>query len=152
MTAAWRFSFLVDQDNKLLVVRPIGSVPSADFADKVVSAYGSLEEPWRFNRIIDMRRLVGYIDDQDRGRIAKRWAEITTGVTYTAKVAMLAADRFEKLRLPEICRDFPNETICFFTNYNEAVGWLLATDGDDFLSKLGDAPVSRRHEHAISIG
>ena len=98
-----------------------------------------------------MRRLVGYVGDEDRGRIAQRWAEITAGVTYSAKVAMLAADRFEKLRLPEICQDFPNETICFFTNYNGAVGWLLAPNGDDFLSKLGDAPVSRRHEHAISI-
>ncbi len=151
MTVAWRFSFLVDQDNRFLVVRPIGIMPGPEFADKVISAYGSIEEPWRFNRIIDMRRLVGYIGDEDRGRIAKRWSEITARVTYSARVAMLAADRFEKLRLPEICRDFPNETICFFTNYNEAVGWLLASDGDDYLSKLGDAPVSRRHELAISI-
>ncbi len=59
------------------------------------------------------------------------------------------SDRWEKLRLPEVSRQFPHETICYFSDYHEAVGWILANDRPDFLANLGETTLRRPDAHAI---
>ncbi len=146
-----RFAFIHDKDNLLLIVRPIGDMPGDVVADNIINAYRSVEAPWTYSRVIDLRRHTGYISNGDRGRIAAAWAEITAGIDYHAHVAMLMHDPYEQSRLPKISADFPHETICIFTDYHEAVGWHLATDRGQYLKTLGDCPISIGRDDAISI-
>ncbi len=46
---------------------------------------------------------------------------------------------------------FPNETICLFSDYHEAVGWLLEDDRDAYLSGLGAVQTRRRDADKILI-
>jgi hypothetical protein len=149
MTSRTRFNTFIDDAHGFLVVRPIGDLPGPEFAARVIDFYRSLEAPWRYNRIIDGRRHDAYMTDQDRATIAEAWAGITSGIDYRALVALVVRDRWEKLRLPEISAQFPNETVCCFCDYHEAVGWVLSQDRQQFLSNLGQVPVRRRDEHAI---
>ncbi len=146
-----RFVFIQDKDNHLLIVRAIGDLPGNVVADNIIEAYRSVEAPWTYRRVIDLRRHTGYVSDGDRGRIAAAWGEITSGVVYHAYVAMLMHDSYERMRLPKISADFPNETICVFMDYHEAVGWLLAPDRDGYLKGLGEPSTSARRDDAISI-
>lgn len=125
-----RFNFIEDNVSRILVVRPIGDLPSKAFADHVIEAYSSVEQPWTYNRIIDLRRHHVYVTNDDRAGIAKAWAGITAGIQYQAFVAMLMRDTFEKLRLPEISVDFPNETVCLFNEYQDAVSWLIGSSSN----------------------
>jgi len=146
-----RFNFIEDKENRLLIVRPVGDIPGDLFAQHVIEAYRGVEMPWTYNRIIDMRRHTGHVEDKDRGAIAKVWAELTAGISYRAYVAMLMRHTYEKVRLPQISTDFPNETICVFNDYHEAVGWVLAPDRMQFLAGHGDAPPTGQDGAEIEI-
>lgn len=146
-----RFVFIADEDNRLMTVRAIGDMQGDILADNIIAAYRTVASPWTYNRIIDLRRHTGFVSDADRGRIATAWAEITAGVDYHAHVAMLPHDAYERLRLPLISADFPHETICMFTDYHEAVGWLLAADRDQYLNGLRDRPAIAGGDHSINI-
>lgn len=146
-----RFAFIQDKDNRLLIVRAIGDLPGDVLADNIIEAYRSVEAPWTYGRIIDLRRHTGFVSDADRGRIAAAWAEITAGVDYHAHVAMLMHDSYERLRLPRISADFPRETICLFTDYHEAVGWHLAADRGAYLDALGVGPAPPARDDTIRI-
>ena len=146
-----RFNFIQDEKSRLLIVRPIGDLPGDVFARNVIEAYSRVEAPWTYNRIIDLRRHDGYVSDGDRGRIAAAWAEITAGITYRAYVAMLMHDALEARRLPQIHADFPHETICIFSDYHEAVGWVLAADQADYLAGLSECPVVAPNYNVLSI-
>ena len=137
MSSQPRFSFHVDRENGFLVVRPIGDMSGPDMAARVIEAYQSVVAPWTFGRIIDLRRHTGYVAMEDRALIANAWAEMTAGIAYHAHVAMVVRDSYERLRLPEVSAQFPNETICYFLDYHEAVGWILASEKAKYLSDLG---------------
>ena len=42
-----------------MVVRPIGEMTGPVMAARVVEAYRSVDTPWRYNRIVDLRRYQG---------------------------------------------------------------------------------------------
>lgn len=151
MSSKARFNFFVDDRNRFLVVRPIGPLSGPDLAAHVIEAYRNIEAPWTFNRIVDLRRHTSYFTKADRGLIASAWSELTAGVKYHAHVAMVVREAYEKVRLPELCEQFPNETICYFLNYHEAVGWILAADQAKYLSGLSELFISPVDSDAIII-
>lgn len=151
MTGRAKFNVFIDKDDRFLVIRPIGPLPGSELAARVIEFYRSLEAPWKFDRIVDLRRYEGYIATADLDYAATEWDQMTVGIEYSVKVAMVVRDAYEKLRLPEISERFPQETICYFSDYHEAVGWILAKDDGRYLSGLGDVPVRRREAGAIDI-
>ena len=149
MTEPFRFYTFIDDEHSFFVIRPIGELPGPEHAARVIAFYRSLDRPWRYNRLIDFRRHAAYVSDADRGAIAEAWAEITRGVDYHARVAIVARDAWEKLRLPQMAQDFPNETICFFSDYHEAAGWLQAQAPDAYLAALRKVVAPRRDDDDI---
>ena len=123
MPDRYRFNFMVDEANKLVVVRPIGDMPAAELVDQLFDHYRALSEPWTYRRLNDFRRFEGFLDQEALTGIARRWAELTAGVTYHARVAVVSNDPLDRLRLPAVSPQFPNETICLFSDFHEAVGW-----------------------------
>ena len=146
-----RFTFHIDEQHRFMVVRPIGEMTGPVMAARVVEAYRSVDTPWRYNRIVDLRRYQGYVAKEDRALIASAWADITKGIEYRARVAMVVRDSFEKLRLPELSEQFPHETICYFLDYHEAVGWVMAADHEGYLANLDGLPASLESADIISV-
>lgn len=151
MTTKSRFNVFMDQEHRFLVIRPIGPIPGAEVGARVLEFYGSVDAPWTFNRIVDLRRHDGYVSNSDLDAIATGWAEMTKGIAYRAHVAMVVKDAYEKLRAPEISSRFPNETICYFSDYHEAVGWIIAVDQSQYLANLGAVPERMRDSGSISV-
>ncbi len=151
MAIRYRFNFIVNDDDRIIIVRPIGDIPGAMLVDLLLNAYSNVTAPWTYNRVNDFRRYEGYLEDVHLAELARRWSEWTAGISYHSHVAILPRHAFEKLRLPEISPQFPNETICFFGDYHEAVGWVLSADRGNFLAGLGKLGPPRADEGAISV-
>ncbi len=151
MTSRAKFNLHVNDEHRLLVLRPIGAMAGSEIASRTVEFYRSLDAPWTYNRIVDFRRYDAYVSREDLDFIAAGWADITAGVQYRAYVAMVVREAYEKLRLPEVSQRFPNETICYFSDYHEAVGWLQAVDQTRYLANLGALPLRARDGETITI-
>jgi len=121
-----RFQHFIDQDHKVLVVRVIGDMPHSEMADNLFDVYAKLGDPWNWSRIIDFRRFEGVVTIADIEDVAQRWAELTRGQEYRSKYAVVSLDPLEKLRVPAASALFPNETVCHFSDYHEALAWVRA--------------------------
>lgn len=151
MRDRYRLNFIVDEAAKLVIIRPIGDMPAMEFVEQVFDGYRGLSEPWNWRRVNDFRRFEGFLDQDALTEIARRWAELTDGITYRARVAVVTSDPLDHVRLPAISPQFPNETICLFTDYHEAVGWLLSETPDAYLAGLSEVRQSARNAAQIII-
>ena len=140
MVSEYRFNSFVDKERKILIVRPIGDMPGAYFVDKLFEFYARVDAPWTFNRVSDLRRFDGKLCQADLDKIAELWVKLADGHAYHAHVAVVSLDRLASFRVAAVSSQFPNETICVFTDYHEAIAWLLATDKDAFLAGLETQP------------
>ncbi len=145
----YRLNFIVDEASKLIIVRPIGDMPATAYIDQLFDRYRALSEPWSYRRVNDLRRFEGHLHAAALAEAARRWAELTARVTYSTRVAVVSNDLLDPIRLPAISPQFPNETICLFCDFHEAVGWLLAKDADTYLAGL--AKVNRRVDDACIV-
>lgn len=146
-----RLNVFTDHANGLLIVRPIGIMAGFDFVERLVEAYNHIDRPWLYNRLVDLRRFEGELSDADCDGFARAWARLTAGVTYHAYIASVVNDRHDGLRQPERSEHFAHETVCFFRDYHEAIGWLLAEDRDDYLAGLGDMPAAPANDISLYL-
>jgi hypothetical protein len=123
-----RLTFMANPDRRIIILRPIGDLSARAFIDEAFEHYARIDEPWTYNRLTDVRRFTGYLSDADVAEMAERWRDLTEGRTYHAHVAVVSFDTLDRLRLPAVSPMFPNETICLFSDYHEAMGWLTAID------------------------
>lgn len=151
MRERYRLNFIVDDEHKLIVIRPIGDMPAMEFVERLFAAYEGVDRPWLYRRVNDFRRFDGFLDNDVLAEIARRWAALSGGLDYHAYVAVVTTDTLDRLRLPSVSPQFAKETICLFTDYHEAVGWLLAEDRDTYLAGLGEAYMPARHADEIHI-
>ncbi len=151
MSVAYKFNTYTDRERKLLTLRPIGPMPGSVFVEKLFEFYATLEEPWTYGRINDFRRFEGKLAQADLDEIGRRWIELARGRTYKAYVAVVTFDRTASFRVAIVSPQFPNETICVFTDYHEAVQWVLAPDRDAYLSRLETPRAALRRSHDISV-
>ncbi len=147
----FRFVFMVNPEKRLIVVRPIGDMPGVDFVDRLFEAYGNVEAPWTFNRLIDLRRFDGHLTDKDHTRINARWRELSAGRDYHAYVAIVSFDAMDWLRVPMVRPGLSNETVCHFSDYHEAVGWLTAPNRTGYLASLAPPARVRRDDGRIRV-
>ena len=126
MRDPYRLNVIADHDRKLLIFRLIGPMPSAEFVERLFEAYCGFDKPWTYARIMDMRRFEGLIEFKDVEAMAQRWAELKGGAFYPAKVAVISFDALDKARVPQASTMFPDETICHFSDYYEAMQWVTA--------------------------
>lgn len=132
--------FMIDPDIQIIVIRPIGPLSGPDFVQQLFLNYARVDKPWTYGRLNDFRRFEGHLSDTDLKAIAKGWQRLARGVNYHAHVAVLTNDPLGTYRIPAVSPMFPNETICLFTAFAEAMGWLRSMDRSAFLASL--APFS----------
>lgn len=151
MRDRYRLNFIVDEAARLVIIRPIGDMPAMEFVEQVFAHYRALHEPWNWRRVNDFRRFEGFLDQAALTEIARLWAELTQGIVYRARVAVVTHDPLDHIRLPGISPQFPNEIICLFTDYHEAVGWLLSEAPDTYLAGLAEVRLGVRDASQIII-
>lgn len=123
-TAEPRFQHFVLRDEKILVIRVIGAMAHEDMVERLFAVYDTIPEPWTWNRIVDLRRFEAVLTFADIEDLARRWAQLTDGRTYRSKYAVVSADPLEKARVPVASPLFPNEIVCHFSDYHEALKWV----------------------------
>jgi hypothetical protein len=137
----FRLVFLVDKPNDLMIIRPVGRATGAEFIEKLFEAYQSVEAVWRYKRIHDHRRFDGLMTQFDYEENGRRWAAMTNGHAEPAFAAIVMLEPDETVRIARPSHFLPNETVCRFTDYHEAVGWLKASDREAYLEQLRASPL-----------
>lgn len=130
MSSPYRMNVFVDDHRKVMVLRVIGPMPGNEYAERLFEAYAGIPDPWNYARLMDFRRFEGEIGFQDVDAIASRWNAITTGLVYHSKVAIVSDNPLDAVRVPAASPQFPNETICHFRDFHEAMDWLTASDAE----------------------
>ena len=151
MIGCARLNVFTDHANGMLIVRPIGVMAGSDFVERLIEAYYKIDAPWNYNRLVDLRRFEGELSDDNCESFARAWARLTADVVYDACIATVITDQPCELRRPERSARFPQETVCFFRDYHEAVGWLLADDRDAYLAGLGEMPEAQLTDTSVYI-
>lgn len=146
-----RLNFLVNAERKVIVIRPIGDMPAASLIDQLFEAYGRVDAPWTYNRLTDFRRYEWFLGEKDICEIAQRWKSLAGGRDYHACVAVVSHDHLDKARVPAISPMFPNETMCHFTDFHDAMGWLTATDKARYLRSVTPKAQVRREDTRITV-
>lgn len=146
-----RLTFMANPERRLIIVRPIGDLSARAFIDELFAHYASVAEPWTYNRLTDFRRFSGFLSEQNLAEIADRWRALADGHVYHSHVAVVSFDALDRLRVPAVSPMFPNETICLFSDYHEAMGWLTAVDRARYLAELGPALASRHSDDSVQI-
>lgn len=151
MSREYRFNTFIDTERKILTIRPIGYMPGSYFVDKMFEFYAGVDDLLTYNRVVDVRRFEGRLSQEERDEIARRWAKVVDGQVYHAHVAVVSLDPLASFRVAAVSPLFPNETMCAFMDYHEAVNWLLAVDKTAFLSGLGATHLPQRPDDQIYI-
>jgi hypothetical protein len=151
MNSRSRVNLIVDDQNRLITIRPIGVLPKSELLAQVYEGYAKLKAPWTYRRARDLRRWESKCDPVGETEISRHWAELTAGHDHKPFVAVVLADASDHLRQPRVSPGCPDEIVCDFTDYHEVVGWLLADDRDAHLAGLGDLPTRRRGPDQILI-
>jgi hypothetical protein len=149
---SYRLNFFVDDVRKVLIIRPIGCMPPRYFIADLFAAYAKVKAPWTYGRLSDLRRFDWTLTDDDVKEIARRWSILTAGQTYSANVAVVSNDPTTQVRIPAASEHFLNETICMFTDYHEAMGWLVSTQKQAYLDGIRSTPPKAgRMDHQIVV-
>jgi hypothetical protein len=146
-----RLNFFVDSVRRTIIYRPIGPMLGPIYVASLFEAYAQVEAPWTYSRLADLRRFEGLLSEDDIQDAAKRWAVLTAGQAYKGHVAVVSLDAWDQVRIPAASKHFPNETICLFTDYHEANGWLMASDKAQYLATARKTPVPARVNAQILI-
>ena len=128
MRNAYRLNVIADHDRKIIIFRVIGPMPSVEFAERLFETYEAMEAPWTYSRIMDFRRFEGLVDFAVVEDIARRWAALCAGRMIHSRVAVISLDALDRARVPAASPMFPNETICHFSDYHEAMAWITSPD------------------------
>ncbi|MFT4077402.1 MAG: hypothetical protein QM647_17885 [Asticcacaulis sp.] len=151
MVDAYRFKFFCDPDKRMMIVRPIGNMPGAVFVEKLHEAYMSVDKPWTYMRLKDFRRYEGVLSNSDIATMSANWAALTGDKDYETFVAIVSHDHYVQQRMPHVSAQFPHETICLFTGFHEAMGWLRADDKTAYLKSIDPLAPPRRDDGRIVV-
>ncbi len=132
-----RLNVVADYAHSVIVVRPIGHFEPDDFVEEISQAYQRIDEPWRFNRLLDFRRFESTLPPSALNAVAALWEAVGRAHPYHAHVALVSHDPKVEQRIPSLSQRRPHETLRLFSDYHEAFGWLIAADRDAYLAALG---------------
>ncbi|WP_298331621.1 hypothetical protein [Asticcacaulis sp.] len=138
-----RLIFMAHSDLRVIVLRPVGTLPPEDLIEQFFLSLKRVERPWLYHRLVDMRRYDRDFSTEHVTTLAKRWQALRGRHNCYAHVALVCAARCERWHQAAALPGFPNETLCRFTSYSHAFNWLMATDRHAYLSQIADVPADQ---------
>ncbi|ESQ88997.1 hypothetical protein ABAC460_14550 [Asticcacaulis sp. AC460] len=100
-----------------------GIVYGSDLLEKTDEVYRSLEEPWRYNRLFDIRAFINILQFEDFRALADQWRSLAGGPTPT-RFAVVTDDATRAARIEAFDPLFPDITSRVFSRTRDAIGWL----------------------------
>ncbi len=150
MNKAYRFTFYVDTDNRVLVVRLIGAMPANEFLNQLFDAYATVSEPWTYNRIMDFRRFRGLLSSADIAEMGRRWMEMAPPDCKRTRLAIVGSGLDTPKSVATVSPEVPNRLVCHFNDYHDARDWAISTDAAAVHEDGGDwAVVGADHDLSI---
>lgn len=129
MPDRFAMSMTAVEESKLLFINVRGSYSSREYFDEVVRLYQTIDEPWLYNRLVDLRKGTGYLEFEDIQAYANWWNDLTRDIAYSAKVAVVHPDPISANRAGLAGHYFPKEVYYGFTDMDDALDWLKGDTG-----------------------
>lgn len=128
MPAGFRISHRIDETQNRLLVTVRGAYEGASLIDALIEIYQQIEQPWTYDRVMDMRAAEGFTSLQDLTRAAQALAVMAgTPPPPRKRLALISQDPLDKARLAGIGDIFPKDYIQTFESLDEALTWLDST-------------------------
>ncbi len=116
--------FALDEAHDVIRVEANGPIRSADFIDRSIAFYTSLDEPWRYHRLNDMSHSTGFVNLEDLSRMAAFWAPLALRITRPRKVAVVSTSRLVAARIPTVNQLYVSQPHRVFATIETAEAWL----------------------------
>ncbi len=100
-----------------------GVVYGKEMLEATERAYASLTEPWRYNRLLDIRQFINVLQFEDYAALAEQWPKLA-GRVQRLKVAIVTDDPVRIARADTYGRVLPNIEARTFGTMEEAEAWL----------------------------
>ncbi len=150
MNKAYRFNFYVDTDNRVLVVRLIGAMPAHEFLNQLFESYGTVPEPWTYNRIMDFRRFRGLLSSADIAEMGRRWMAMVPADCKRTRLAIVGSGMDTPKSVATVSPEVPNRLVCHFSDYHQARDWAISTDATAEQEDAGEwAVIGADHDLTI---
>ncbi|WP_443750339.1 hypothetical protein [Asticcacaulis solisilvae] len=94
-----------------------------ELLDITERTYASLTEPWRYNRLYDIRQFINVLQFDDFAAMAEQWPRLA-GRVRTLKVAIVTEDPVRIARADTFTRVLPNVEARTFATIETAETWL----------------------------
>ncbi len=103
--------------------RMSGVLYGQDLLNVTERTYSTLAEPWRYNRLFDIRAFINVLQFEDFVALAEQWPKLA-GRAQPTRFAILTDDPVRIARTHAYGPILPNITAKPFGNEAEAIGWL----------------------------
>jgi hypothetical protein len=100
-----------------------GIVYGQELLDKTEEVYRGLDEPWRYNRLFDIRGFINVLQFEDFQALADQWPKLAGG-PYPTCFVTVTDDAARKARIEAFIPLFPEITSRVFSRTRDAIGWL----------------------------
>ncbi len=128
MPRRFHVSSRIDAERHLIVFVMSGEIDTAAMTAAWIEAYSHIAEPWSYGRLFDYRHADGMVDYDQLARFAGWWGDLTRGVAYSGKVAIVVNNALDAARVKTARDLFPNDTRVPFTTLDGALEWLGAAN------------------------
>lgn len=117
-------SLIIDEDKRLVTIR----LMSRDQAERLFEGLNerllSLEAPWEYDAIYDLRRYHTLVDLSELSGFAKVWAEAINGRDAGRVTLIVTRDPILRARKAVYQEHSPRRTLEMFDTVDEALEWL----------------------------
>jgi len=136
MPQKYRLSVYIDDQHPILIARVFGPMPSDVLCDEFIRAYQEIDQPWAYDRLIDMRKFSGSSSRSDIERFARVWNAWTRDIPEGRRIAFVTHCPEETARTMSQDNLYPKDTLRVFSTADEALDWLTGKAEDDEPSAL----------------
>jgi hypothetical protein len=100
-----------------------GVVYGADLLETTERVFRGLDEPWRYNRLYDIRAFINVLQPSDFADLAEQWLALA-GRPAPMRWAIVTDDPVRLARAEAFAPLFPDITVRTFATPAEAITWL----------------------------
>ncbi|MDC7675082.1 hypothetical protein [Asticcacaulis machinosus] len=119
-----RLIFDVDETHRLMTVKYYGDLDSKTIATSLAEHFKTLDQPWRYDALFDMRRFEGVVVLEDLAQMARAWNQGTKGKDAGRLTAIVSNDPLIFTRQKAYEAGQPLRIVKIFDDINQASNWL----------------------------
>jgi hypothetical protein len=116
-------SIEINDHAHFITFRLSGVLYGNDLLDITEKVYATLDEPWRYNRLYDIRAFINVLQFQDFVDLAEQWPRLA-GRQQPIRFAIVTEDAIRVARTQAYGPILPNITAKPFSNLADAISWL----------------------------